>query len=602
MGFRATVRGLAYEMAIGVMTMAIMSIGLTSCGGGDDGPGALDGGIDATTTDSGGGGIDGGTDAGTDAGRDGAAGRCGDGVVDEGEACDDANTQNDDFCNRDCTNACGDGVVNAVETCDVAIESGDGSCPTGCDDANACTTDVLDGVDCAATCLNAPITACVSGDGCCAAGCTSLDDDDCASECGNGALEAGELCEDGTDVPCPTDCDDGLACTTDLLVGAGTCEATCMNVGITACSATSDGCCAPGCNAANDADCSASCGNGVLEAGELCENGSATPCPTSCNDGNACTTDALRGSAASCNAQCGFTPITMCRATSDGCCAPGCNATNDGDCAPVCGNRVVEAGEQCDDGNMTPGDGCEGCRTVVTPTAFRMNDLDLRDPHAFTRVFFCADITSTLNTEIQNAIRGDDDGDGFLDLSYLLVFRPLAQTAMGGTMEVRDGDCRTSTSCVGVSPVLATASYRNLTTGTCLDTRPGGTSVVRPYTPAVATPAAPCFVSDPVELTVTISGIAIRLREAQVAGTYSGSPATALSNGLLRGFITEADAAATVLPADLPAVGGMSLAAVLRGGPGNCASGSDQDRHPTHGVGWWFFLNFPAGVVTTYSE
>lgn len=94
----------------------------------------------------------------------------------------------------------------------------------------------------------------------------------------------------------------------------------------------------------------------------------------------------------------------------------------------------------------------------------------------------------------------------------------------------------------------------------------------------------------------------IRLRDAQVAASYSGTPASSLSNGLLRGFITQADAEATILPDTLPVVGGRSLASVLRGGAGSCARGSDQDMHPTHGVGWWFFLNFPAGVVTTYSE
>ena len=27
---------------------------------------------------------------------------------------------------------------------------------------------------------------------------------------------------------------------------------------------------------------------------------------------------------------------------------------------PVCGNSIVETGEQCDDGNTAPGDGCNG--------------------------------------------------------------------------------------------------------------------------------------------------------------------------------------------------------------------------------------------------
>jgi hypothetical protein len=51
----------------------------------------------------------------------------------------------------------------------------------------------------------------------------------------------------------------------------------------------------------------ASCGNGILDAGELCDPGpgSATPCPggaSDCDDGNSCTTDTVEGS--SCQAHC----------------------------------------------------------------------------------------------------------------------------------------------------------------------------------------------------------------------------------------------------------------------------------------------------------
>ena len=69
-------------------------------------------------------------------------------------------------------------------------------------------------------------------------------------------------------------------------------------------------------------------------------------------------------------------------------------------------------------------------------------------------------------------------------------------------------------------------------------------------------------------------------------------------NGLLRGFITEADANATIIPATFPLVGGHPLSLLLPGGdpPGadrNCAGFDDRDTY--QGVrGWWFYLNFPA--------
>lgn len=36
--------------------------------------------------------------------------------------------------------------------------------------------------------------------------------------------------------------------------------------------------------------------------------------------------------------------------------------------APGCGNQIVEAGEQCDDGNMTMGDGCDSCAFEIAST------------------------------------------------------------------------------------------------------------------------------------------------------------------------------------------------------------------------------------------
>ncbi len=49
-------------------------------------------------------------------------GRCGDGVRDPGEACDDGNTAGGDGCSADCrsTEVCGNGVVDPGEECDIA--------------------------------------------------------------------------------------------------------------------------------------------------------------------------------------------------------------------------------------------------------------------------------------------------------------------------------------------------------------------------------------------------------------------------------------------------------------------------------------------------
>jgi hypothetical protein len=87
------------------------------------------------------------------------------------------------------------------------------------------------------------------------------------------------------------------------------------------------------------------CGDGNIEAGETCDPPES--CPTSCeDDGNACTSDALEGSAADCTARC-HAPILTCSMTSDGCCAAGCTGKNDADCSG-CGNNKIDPGETCD--------------------------------------------------------------------------------------------------------------------------------------------------------------------------------------------------------------------------------------------------------------
>ncbi|MCA9667787.1 MAG: hypothetical protein KC503_19440 [Myxococcales bacterium] len=261
------------------------------------------------------------------------------------------NALNDD----DCSPTCGNGVVETPERCDTAIAAGQpGACPTSCSDGQACTQDaLLNGGTCGAQCSFTPITSCTNGDGCCPTGCNAVSDSDCSPSCGNGVVEPPETCDTaiaaGQPGACPTSCSDGNSCTQDTLLNGGTCGAQCTFTNITSCTG-GDGCCPSGCNAVNDSDCSPSCGNGVVETPERCDTGIAAgqpgACPTSCSDGQACTTDTLQNGG-TCAAQCSFTPITACT-DSDGCCPTGCNALSDNDCSPTCGNGVVEPPETCD--------------------------------------------------------------------------------------------------------------------------------------------------------------------------------------------------------------------------------------------------------------
>lgn|GEM_PF-6520769 len=106
---------------------------------------------------------------------------CGDGQVDDGEACDDGNATPDDGCSALCQLECGDGTQQPAEQCDDGgVAPGDG-CSPQCT-IEECGNDILDfGEECEDG-NTAPL------DGCDAA---------CQLECGNGVPEGAEECDDG---------------------------------------------------------------------------------------------------------------------------------------------------------------------------------------------------------------------------------------------------------------------------------------------------------------------------------------------------------------------------------------------------------------------
>ena len=125
--------------------------------------------------------------------------RCGDGIRDIEEFCDDGNNIDEpcsygevscQICNRDCalvfgqeTSYCGDGIIDSRELCDDGNnQAGDGCNPQCLPERLSCGNGVIDlGEDCDDGNYN-------DGDGC---------DFECKSECGNGALDLGEVCDEG---------------------------------------------------------------------------------------------------------------------------------------------------------------------------------------------------------------------------------------------------------------------------------------------------------------------------------------------------------------------------------------------------------------------
>ena len=228
-------------------------------------------------------------------------------------------------------------------------------------------------------------------------------------------------------------------------------------------------------------------------------------------------------------------------------------------------------------------------------TRFRITDLDLRDPHVWVSLIGCNDVTElSVNPQLQTAIETDGDGDGLLDASTLLEFLPLDQSAATNLFAAGGANCTApaaTTQCDAITQPILAGDATLSSSGTCSQPLAGTT---RPYALAVTNATAPCFASVTGSVVLDLGGIPITLTDARIAATFVGVPAQSLSNGLLRGFLSEADANATIIPATVPLIGGLPLSSVLAGGTGACPAFSDKDTGPGGVVGWYFYLNFPA--------
>ncbi len=274
-------------------------------------------------------------DAGRDASVDApAAPPCGNGRLDEGEACDDGNIVAHDGCSSSCAVERGWTCDGEPSVCEATC--GDGLLAEGaevCDDHN---TDDHDG--CSSLCVVEPGWSC-----------TRESPSVCASDCGNGIVGPTEECDDENNVD-----DDGCSAScrierTFTCTGApSVCVTHCGNGAIEPDEACDDGAREPldGCSAfceieagwtcptgAPTRGCTTDCGDGVRAEGvEECDDGNVV-------DGDGCDT--------------GFGP-------DDGAGAawlPACLNTR-------CGNGIVTDGEACDDGNNADGDGCSATCTI----------------------------------------------------------------------------------------------------------------------------------------------------------------------------------------------------------------------------------------------
>ncbi|MFH2005677.1 MAG: DUF4215 domain-containing protein [bacterium] len=183
--------------------------------------------------------------------------------------------------------------------------------------------------------------------------------------CGNGVLDLGETCDDGTN--------DG---------SYGGCMGGCGALGPYCGDGTVDSMHGEECDDGTNDGSYGSCSSDCSAHASYCGDGDVDP-----SNGEECDDGVNDGSYGGCSSDCSaFAPYCGDGDvdTSDGeecddgnnTDGDGCSANCENESNPVCGDGNVDAGEECDDGNTTSGDGCsadclsdETCGNGITDTA-----------------------------------------------------------------------------------------------------------------------------------------------------------------------------------------------------------------------------------------
>jgi hypothetical protein len=278
--------------------------------------------------------------------------------------------------------------------------------------------------------------------------------------------------------------------------------------------------------------------------------------------------------------------------------------------------------------------------------AFRVTTLGLADPPIFT-AFGAAPCAGPLNTVVNGLINQsltackDDVADPcVLEFNIVAVFDPLVQTAganpagivpctsngspCGLDFAVLDECTRTGgtagpVTCTSDSSAVLSTTYSNGgSSATCLAGLPGtfgpnNNGVNASLVATTGNSTNNCGVSGLIELTLRLGDglITIPLKGAQLAARYNGNPATGLTTGLARGFLSEADADQIIINVEFGSTMlNAPLSQLLPGGTGNCRTAAtgqdDRDRNPPGSLdgerGWWFYLTFAAAQQITVPE
>jgi hypothetical protein len=220
-------------------------------------------------------------------------------------------------------------------------------------------------------------------------------------------------------------------------------------------------------------------------------------------------------------------------------------------------------------------------------TFFRADTLVLKAPNLFaTLLIIRTDVTADGQAALNATLTGDEDKDGFVDMSLMLRFLKTTnpkgangQVTPGGAFcplpISADAACSPDKTFPFQTPSVA---YENGTQPCTLT----GTSESAP---------APCFSTTPASLTMQLPILgAVPLQDAQVVGTWEGAN---IGNGFVRGFLPKTVAMATKLGEGLPPF--LVLAGIQAGAPlTNFLNDSQLQKNARGEDGWWFLMSYTA--------
>ncbi len=325
-----------------------------------------------------------------------AGAMCGDGRVDPDEECDDGNTTAGDGCSATCTDeppapGCGNGVREGAEQCDDGnTTAGDGcsatctneppppACGNGvregaeaCDDGNT-----MSGDGCSSTCtIELPPPACGNGVREGAEACddgNTMSGDGCSSTCtiepppgmcGNGVIDGGEECDDGNIISgdrCSATCQfEGGTCTPEYIISCGATDSYSTALG-----GATDVVNWYSCSPWNESGPEYSYLFVAPSTGSVTVtlSGLTVDLDVFVLGGGACSSEGCIAHGET-SATFMATAGTTYNIVVDGFAGAVGSYTINLSCAGgFCGNGVVNVGEECDDGDMSSGDGCSsGC-------------------------------------------------------------------------------------------------------------------------------------------------------------------------------------------------------------------------------------------------